>query len=157
MTLSEKALQIAISQIGQKENPLGSNWGEPVKTYLHSVGINFPAAWCYAFLYYCFERAAEELSIVNPLPKTGSVLHAWELAPIANKISIHPQVGDIFIADHGGGLGHAGIIESLQSSAVILILNTIDGNTNNNGSREGVEVERKVRKAAPPIIGYLRF
>lgn len=34
MTLSELALQKAQAQIGQHEDPLGSNWGFPVKGWL---------------------------------------------------------------------------------------------------------------------------
>lgn len=153
--LSLKALEIAKSQIGQTEKPLGSNWGEPVKSYLASVGINFPAAWCYAFDYWCFEQAAEALGEVNPLPRTGSVLHAWGMAPAANKVIGKPQPGDIFIMDLGGGLGHAGFVEVVEDDN--FTLSTIDGNTNNNGSREGVEVEAKTRHNQKPIIGYLRF
>jgi hypothetical protein len=151
--LSDAALRVAISQVGQTEKPLGSNWGEPVKTYLASVGINFPAAWCFAFDYWCFGQAAAELHVPNPLPKTGSVLHAWETADSVHKITSNPQAGDIFIMDLGGGLGHAGIVESVVPS----ILHTIDGNTNNGGSREGIEVERKSRPPVHPIIGYLRY
>lgn len=153
--LSDEALRIAITQIGQTEKPLGSNWGEPVKTYLASVGINFPAAWCIAFGYWCFQEAADNLGIQNPVPKTGSVLHCWEIADTKYKILGRPQKGDIFIMDLGNGLGHAGLVEEVEADNIIL--HTIDGNTNNNGSREGVEVERKIRHNQKPIIGYLRF
>ena len=51
MALSQKALAVAVSQIGVEETPRGSNWGVPVKDYLISVGINFPASWCMAFIY----------------------------------------------------------------------------------------------------------
>lgn len=153
--LSDEALRIAVTQIGQTEKPLGSNWGEPVKTYLASVGINFPAAWCIAFAHWCFQEAADNLGVSNPVPKTGSVLHCWETAPATNKIIGRPQVGDIFIMDLGGGLGHAGFVEKIDVDNFTLF--TIDGNTNVNGSREGVEVERKTRHNQKPIIGYLRF
>jgi len=39
MALSQKALAVAVSQIGVEETPRGSNWGVPVKDYLISVGI----------------------------------------------------------------------------------------------------------------------
>lgn len=152
--LTDAALKIAFAQVGQTEKPLGSNWGEPVKSYLNSVGINFPAAWCYAFAHWCFDQAANELKILNPLPKTGSVLHAWELAAPENKTTI-PQVGDIFIMDLGGGLGHCGFVHYIREDN--FTLDTIDGNTNNDGSREGIEVEGKTRHNQKPIIGYLRY
>jgi len=152
--LSQKALEIAISQLGKEENPRGSNWGkvgDPVPMYLASVGINFPASWCMAFVYWCFDEAAKQLGILNPLPKTGGVLNAWENRP-RHRVKI-PQPGDVFIMDLGHGLGHTGIVEIVHPDD----LPTIEGNTNDTGSREGYEVARKVRHDRNPIIGYLRF
>jgi surface antigen len=152
MTLQQKALEVAISQIGEEEKPRGSNWGEPVKSYLASVGINFPASWCMSFVYWCFKQAAKELGIVTPLVKTGGVLNAWNKAPAAVKVT-KPQPGDIFIQDHGHGLGHTGIVVKVNKDGTI---DTIEGNTNDTGSREGYEVCRRVRKQSS-IIGYLRY
>lgn len=151
-TLQQRSLEVAITQIGQHEQPPGSNWGEPVISYLASVGINFPAAWCYSFAYWCFTEASKEMGTPNPLPKTGSVLHAWHTVDVIHRVTGEPQPGDIFIQDHGQGLGHCGIVERVEASVV----HTIDGNTNNNGSREGVDVERKIRNRNK-IIGYLRY
>jgi hypothetical protein len=152
MTLQEKALEIAVSQIGQEEKPRGSNWGEPVKSYLASVGITFPASWCMAFMYWCFKAAAKELGRTIPLVKTGGVLNAWQKAPASVKVS-DPQPGDIFIQDHGHGLGHTGIVVKVNKDGTI---DTIEGNTNDTGSREGYEVCRRTRSRAK-ILGYLRF
>lgn len=151
MTLQQKAIEIAISQIGQEEKPRGSNWGEPVKSYLASVGIAFPASWCMSFVYWCFLQAAKAMGIKTPLAKTGGVLNAWQKAPASVKV-IDPQPGDIFIQDHGHGLGHTGIVEWVEGDDV----HTIEGNTNDTGSREGYEVCRRVRKKSS-IIGYLRY
>lgn len=151
MALQQKAIEIAISQLGQEEKPRGSNWGEPVKSYLASVGITFPASWCMSFVYWCFLQAAKALNIKTPLTKTGGVLNAWNKAPATVKVT-DPQPGDIFIQDHGHGLGHTGIVERVEGDNVY----TIEGNTNDTGSREGYEVCRRVRKKSS-IIGYLRY
>jgi len=156
--LSDQALTIAIGQVGQKENPLGSNWGHPVQDYLASIGIHFPASWCMAFVYWCFDHAAGQLAQPNPLFKTGGVLTQWTNRPL-NRIIVAapanpPKPGDIFIMDLGKGLGHTGIVELLGADGS---LHTIEGNTNDSGSREGIEVAKKVRNNKKPIIGYLRF
>ena len=151
--LAQRALTVAITQIGQKEDPIGSNWGHPVKDYLASVGINFPASWCLAFVHWCYDTAAKQMGINNPLPKTGGVLHAWELADLSHKVTGTPQPGDIFIMDLGHGLGHTGFVE-LENGPII---NNIEGNTNDTGSREGFEVCRRHRTITPIIIGYLRY
>lgn len=151
--LSDAALKEAITQIGQQEKPLASNWGHPVQDYLLSVGINFPASWCMAFVYWCFLKTKEGTGESIPLIKTGGVLHAWETADPANKIHEDPQPGDIFIMDFGKGLGHTGIVEAVNGHT----LSTIEGNTNDTGSREGIEVCRRTRYDQKPIIGYLRY
>lgn len=160
MDLKTTALQIAQTQVGQTEKPLGSNWGMPVQNYLASVGINFPASWCMAFMYYCFDHAALQLGVTNPLFKTGGVLAQYNNRR-ANLVAIDPLKplqdqllpGDIFIMRMEGGEGHTGIIENLNGDTI----HTIEGNTNNNGSREGTAVERKIRYNKPPIIAFLRF
>lgn len=152
--LALKALEIAESRIGQKENPLGSNWGHPVQDWLARVGVHAPAAWCMAFGWCCVDDAAKELGVSNPLPCSAGVLHAWQMVDAVHKITSDPQVGDIFIMDLGGGLGHCGLVKAVPDAVALV---TIDGNTNNNGSREGIQVELKDRHQGHPIIGYLRF
>lgn len=141
----------------KQENPKGSNWGHPVQDYLASVDIFFPASWCMAFLYWCFKDAAGQLGLQNPLIKTGGVLAQWHGQDPKHQVPVFQakvEPGDIFIMDLGHGLGHTGIVESFTPGGM---LNTIEGNTNDTGSREGYEVVRKIRKPAGPIIGYLRF
>ncbi len=151
--LSDKALEIAITQIGQEEKPLGSNWGSPVKEYLASVGIGFPAAWCMSFMYWCFREASKQLRAPNTAVKTGGVLSAWNKASKEFKAN-KPSVGSLFIEDHGHGLGHTGIVASFDNEFIY----TIEGNTNNNGTREGVRVERKKRAISSPLIkGYINY
>jgi len=136
-TLVDTALQIARTEIGQSEVPKGSNWGPAVSKYLASVGIGFPAAWCMAFVYWCVNKAADEMKVPNPLFKTGGVMAQWN-ASKALRVKT-PQRGDIFIMDFGKGLGHTGIVESVQGDRIM----TIEGNANSQGSRDGVEVCRK--------------
>jgi hypothetical protein len=155
MTLGQLALKYAIAELGKQEIPLGSNWGPHVRKYLQSVGLDFPAAWCAAFVYWCFAQAAKEMGIPNPVPKTGGVLNMWRLADAKNKMkaTIEPQRGDIFIMDYGKGLGHEGIVEKKDATFVY----NVEGNTNDSGSREGIEVTRKQRPRKGKIIGYLRY
>ena len=147
--LGKSALSVASSQIGKCEQPLGSNWGTPVKGYLASVGINFPASWCMAFVYWCFEQANKG---INPLIKTGGVLAHWNKADKSYRVVGEPKSGDIFIMDFGKGLGHTGIVDKVDETFIY----TIEGNTNDSGSREGIMVTRKQRPRKS-IKGYLRY
>ena len=121
-----------------------------------------------AFMYWCVKEAITKLvptglikfinslQSYNPMVRTGGVLEQWKLIRPEYKIAVGetPQPGDIFIMDLGHGLGHTGIVERVDPDGT---LHTIEGNTNDTGSREGYEVARKIRHNQAPIIGYLRF
>lgn len=150
--LSDKALQISTTQIGQDEKPHGSNWGHPVKDYLISVGIGFPASWCMAFVYWCFSKAAIDNKIINTAIKTGGVLAAWNKVDAKRKTTL-PSIGSVFIIDFGHGLGHTGIVEKFDANFIY----TIEGNTNDTGSREGIEVCRRKRTRKSINKGYINY
>ena len=69
-----------------------------------------------------------------------------------NKKFSKPQEGDIFIMDYGKGLGHTGFVERIEGSKI----HTIEGNTNDTGSREGYEVCRRVRDISK-CKGFIRI
>jgi hypothetical protein len=153
--LTDAALKVAQSQVGEMEKPLGSNWGHPVEDYLACAGVNFAAPWCMAFQYWCFTQASTGMGIANPLTQTASVSHAWQVAYPYHKITAEPiQIGDIFIMLFEAGGGHTGIVESIDADGT---LHTIEGNTDLNGSPEGIGVFRRTRHFSSPIVGFLRY
>jgi CHAP domain len=142
-------LNVAKKELGKQEIPLNSNWGEHVQKYLHSVGIDFPASWCMAFVYWCVLQTKP----VNPLVKTGGVMRQWNEIDPKYKVKA-PQAGDIFIMDFGKGLGHTGFVESVSGNSMI----TIEGNaTTISGSREGIEVCRKTTRTVSSCKGFIRI
>lgn len=141
-----KHLEIAIGELGKAEQPHGSNWGPHVQKYLASVGIKFPAAWCMAFVYWCCSTADQD----TPLAKTGGVLDQWNKVMPRYKVK-KPEPGDIFVMNFGKGLGHTGFVERVDGLNIL----TIEGNTNDEGSREGYEVARRVRKISA-CVGFIR-
>lgn len=149
--IGNKAIEIAKTQLGIHEIPLNTNKGPQIKEYLKSVGLNEGYSWCMAFVYWCFKKASEELKTTNTAIKTAGVLNAWNTASSKIK-SITPQIGAVFIMDFGKGQGHTGIVESFDN----LYINTIEGNSNDEGSREGYEVckRKRLRKT---IKGYLIY
>ena len=159
-TLMLQGLGIAGSQVGQMEVPIGSNRGPMVDEYLRVTGVPLGGAnadsraWCMAFVYWSFRTAATALGAINPLPKTASVLNHWQLAasvPGARLIRASEafnapsliKPGLIFILDFGGGLGHTGLVERVMPGGRLA---TIEGNTNDDGSRSGVGVFRLDRR-----------
>jgi len=152
-TLAKESLFVAQTQVHVFELP--QNRGAAVARYLKSVGLDEGYPWCMAFVYWCVEMAARRLHVNNPLVKTGGVLFQWEhtnlqkIAPRSSNIS----PGDIFIIDFGAGKGHTGFVEEIHGNLLV----TIEGNSNDNGSREGVEVARRERVMSEINKGYIRL
>jgi hypothetical protein len=165
--LAKEVIAFATTQIGVLEQPLGSNKGPEVNKYLASVGLSPGHFWCVAFTYFCHQQAASNLGIVNPHVKTAGVLDHWNRAknqPGASRITTSAAVanpalvtpGSLFIIDHGGGLGHTGIVTNVVSG----LLETIEGNTNSGGSSNGIGVfRRNARKinATKGLKGFIEY
>jgi CHAP domain len=150
-TLAQASLQVALTQNGVSEQPKGSNGGPQVSQYLRSIGLGPGYAWCMAFVYWCVNKAAQDLQVPNPLVKTGGVLHQYNTTKLRKlpKTSIGIKAGDIFIMDFGKGLGHTGFVIKIEKGLV----HTIEGNTNDDGSREGYEVAIRTR----PLSSFKAF
>jgi hypothetical protein len=157
----KEALKIAVTQIGVMEKPLGSNRGPEVNQYLDSVGLGPGQFWCMAFVYYCFDKAADKLSRNNPLVKTGHCMTHWNSTKgkkilAANAVNNPSLVkpGQIFIINTGGSSGHTGIVEKLEGG----FLHTIEGNSNTEGSRNGIGVFRLNRRKITKINrGFVEY
>jgi hypothetical protein len=147
--LAKSALEIALQQLGDHEKPKGSNAGKEVEEFLSAVGLKGGYAWCMAYVYFCVNKASIDLKITNPLLKTAGVLKQWNERPDLRVGE--PQAGDVFIMDFGKGKGHTGFVVKADKTYIY----TIEGNTNDDGSREGYEVALMKRKKST-IKGYLR-
>jgi CHAP domain len=99
VTLSETAVEIALSQIGVREQG-ANNEGPQVDVYLASVGLAPGYPWCAAFAVWTFRQAAQQLGIVSPCPKTAKAVKLWQYADGACRDS-NPSVGALYVLDHG--------------------------------------------------------
>ncbi|HFT4298401.1 hypothetical protein MKX24_22755 [Klebsiella quasipneumoniae] len=66
-------INAARSQLNVKEEPLNSNSGPMVNTYLDYVGSPSGSPWCMAFVYWCSCQAG-----IPGLPKTASVAKFYQ-------------------------------------------------------------------------------
>ena len=167
-SLASAAVDFAATQVGVLEHPLGSNRGPEVDQYLRAVGLNPVGqsfAWCVAFTHFCYLKAAESLGRDNPHIKTAGVLDHWnqagrkpgvlritKAAAISDPGLVKP--GSLFIIDFGGGFGHSGMVVETNSGRMI----TIEGNTNDGGSRNGIGVfKRDARKINQINKGFIDY
>ena len=164
----EAVLATAASQVGVLERPRNSNSGPEVNEYLRRAGVplNQPAdrkPWCCAFVYWCFDESARTRGRENPMLRTAGCLDHWSRATergarriTAARAFQDPSLvasGMVFIADHGGGRGHTGFVESVQTG----FLHTIEGNTDASQTREGGGVYRLRRKLADINRGFIDY
>jgi hypothetical protein len=165
--LAMAATEVARTELGVLEDPPGSNRGPRIDEYLRLVGLNPEAGsfpWCAAFVFFCFQQAASRKRKRNPLVKTAGVLSHWNRAEAngarrikAVEAAARPELvlpGHIFIMDFGGGAGHTGIVTGISRGKLV----TIEGNTNDGGSREGVGVFARTGRTIGSINkGFLEY
>jgi hypothetical protein len=164
--LAGAALKKAEAEIGVMEDPPGSNSGPMVDKFLASAGAGPGDSWCMAFVHWCFEQAAHDLGAPNIFPRTAGCLDAWAKVSAASPQRVvtaaaaktDPSLvkpGFVFILDHGHGHGHTGFVSATAGGA----LRTVEGNSNDNGSANGVGVfalnRRSVMEA--DLKGFLDF
>lgn len=143
-TMAGELVRLATSQLGIREVPTDSNRGERVEAYQAATwygGTGWP--WCAAFLCWLFREAGAADSW---RPKTPG---AWDFENWARK---HPdkvtlykpashtriKPGDVVIYT----FSHIGLAVEAESGGRV---DTIEGNTDAAGSREGGGVYRKNR------------
>lgn len=149
-------VSIALSQIGIREEG-GRNRGPMVDEYIRSVGLDPTKggvkgyAWCAAFVFWAVREAHQrsmwEQSMSGPaqlpIDKTAWV---WDLLKNKDRLcAIKP--GCVFVMSHSTDpklmpfKAHTGFVVDVHGDTV----ETVEGNTDGSGGREGDGVYRKHR------------
>ncbi len=129
MTMDDKTVVWwALSQVGVKEDPGRKNRGPKVDEYIRAGGLEPEQgafAWCCGYVCWVLEQAGVRH------PVTCSV-ERWErLAREQGWTSrFDPEPGDVAIHLSPTG-NHCGIVETAEGPS------TVEGNSNEEGSREG--------------------
>lgn len=145
----DRLQQIYLGEVGVRERT-GRNDGERVAEYLRYTHLGEGYAWCASFVSWVYGQAgyAEPRTAWSPsLFPSKRVI--WErgrgLRPIAKSpaATLLPQKGDVFgiYFNSVKRIAHAGFVDEWGDKYVI----TVEGNTNEAGSREGDGVYRKRR------------
>jgi len=164
--LATSALEIAGSQIGVLERPRGSNGGPEVDAFMAAIDPSLQGQpWCMAFVFWCFKHAAQQANLPLEVPQTASVWRSWEMAQeqgvgkilSAREARADPdrvKPGMVFYIDTGGRNGHTGFVKDVIDGKLV----TIEGNTNNDGSREGYGVFLRSKRRVETInLGFIEF
>ena len=144
LPFSERRLLIAAYEcdvLKVQEQPRGTNRGARVETYLKSVGLGGGYAWCAAFVTWC-SKQSDPSHKVAPNPAMAA---SWlKFQPKSRKEVKRGDLGGFINAD---GTGHVYLITFVEYNAKkeAVRVHTIEGNSNDEGIREGFEVCRRVR------------
>ncbi len=144
---AKEIVAIMRTQVGVMENPMDSNTGVEVREYQKSTSLSGTGwAWCAAFVCWCFQKVADskKVSYSFKLPKTAG---AYDFVNWAKRNSEYIEIikdknkilpGDLIIFT----FSHIGISNGVVKSGRV---DTIEGNTDGKGSREGGGVYKKNR------------
>lgn len=117
-------LEAAVGEIGNIEQPDGSNRGPRIDLYT-APDLGIP--WCAAFASWCFAKAESG----SPFGRILSALKMRDWAVANGRVlgaGALPQAGDVFVILRGDLHGHVGIVAGLTPEARIY---TIEGNSGN--------------------------
>lgn len=154
-TLAEVAVQIALSYDGVREQG-GNNLGPEVWMFQKSIGLEPGDPWCAAFVCFCIKEAAKHLGVKPKFEYGGSAYKLWT-RNLALALTA-PGENCVFLIDHGLSktghrIGHAGFVVA-QNQSHSETLETMEGNTNAAGSRDGDGAYHKSREVAEFAKGY---
>jgi hypothetical protein len=144
--VGEIAVAIALreAQMGAYERA-NDNRGERVDEYVVASGGQLGQAWCAMFVYWCFNQAARQLGVNNPMPAIFGAAQLQLWAKNANKLVATPALGDILIKESR----HAGLVtgSALGNGTFPSVEGNTWANTDLAHRREGVYVLKNERVA----------
>jgi hypothetical protein len=165
--LSQKIVEVAKSYIGQQE--ISGNKGFKNTAFqkkMQDCGWQMGSAWCAYFTELVWKEAFGKshplYSTLDRLfsPSAVSTYSNFKGYPNGFKAGSTPKVGSLVVWRLGNGWqGHIGIVTEIVDKSTF---KTIEGNTNNAGGREGIEVAKKIRTLGMPfkakglnLIGFI--
>lgn len=137
----------------------GKNRGPRIDEWNTAVHAPVGSPWCAAWVFGMHAIAATSCGVTNFCPQTAGALKLWHRG-ISFRVPM-PVPGSVFVLDTGdpGGFGHVGIVEVVSPSGDLVV--SIEGNTNDAGSREGNTVARHSWRPSEEkrgkLMGYLSF
>ena len=136
-----KLSEIARLDIGLEESPRGSNKGKQIQKFFDADDLDEKDgyAWCASTVSYWTQQFIKENGLKLKAPRIAGVIRFPEWARAQGlTVSKTPKSNSIVVFT----FSHIGIVESVKDSQNVI---TIEGNTNDDGSREGYRVCRRTR------------
>lgn len=134
--------KIYSAEIGTRELT-GHNDGKRVEEYLASCSLKRGQPWCAAFVTWTFKEAGVKAIVSGYSPNWFTSKYViWSKGGKNNRSPGPADVGGLYFANKGR-IAHTFFIDQWKDGSSNTI--TVEGNTNEAGSREGDGVYRKRR------------
>lgn len=154
--IAQRVVQLALDEVGNAEDPSGSNCGPNINKYFETLGYRCGQPWCAAFVRYIYFQAGA--------PEVGGGLSAKAVGTWFDNNKefwdwdepIRPRPGDIFVKGRNGsgddldnGSGHIGIVVSIDGFTMV----TVEGNSANKVSQRTYHDYRAISE----LVGFGRY
>lgn len=144
VAIQKALLKTFASYVGIHEEPMGSNNGEMVDKFNASCGLDPKehAPWCASCAHYGYA--------LNGVEAPGAYSPSWFIkARVVQRNQVaQADVGLVYFASKGRYAHTIAAIEKVVFSAGRVVqVQTLEGNTNAQGSREGDQFARRIRAA----------
>lgn len=152
----KEVIDLAKSQLHVREKT-GNNDGKEVETYLSHVGLKKGDPWCAAFVSYVLSYSGIENTCIGYSPvwfRSQYLVYKRDLPGKTDFEKVQPaDVFGIYFLNKNR-IAHVGFIIRLENQYIL----TIEGNTNEVGSREGDGVYSKRRNTDQiyAVSNYIR-
>lgn len=149
-------LVVAYAQQHLRQHPRevgGQNRGPWVRLYMDG-NEGEPWAWCAGFACYCLKRACETLKQPLPITLSFSCDDLAKSAKNKGKFVNHSAIkaGSLFLVRKtASDWTHTGIVIDVDTETC----KTIEGNTNDDGNREGYEVCTRIRSRKNEKLDFI--
>jgi hypothetical protein len=136
------------------ESPRGTNRGREIDQYLKECGLGVGQPWCAAFVSHHVKKGAsdvrsrlpEDFQLAWVMTANCNDIYHWGLFH-RNMLLSRPLVGSIFLVRRSNGtFKHCGIVVSIGADG--RSIETVEGNSNDDGSSEGIGVFNLRRSVA---------
>lgn len=142
LPIREQLAEVYLSQVGVREAGK-NNHGPEVKLYLASVGLGEGYAWCAAFTKWGFDQVGIATTGANAWSPSWFPSNRIIYKRDSKSLNANGKKGDVFGLYYANlkRIGHVGFIHEWTENYIV----TVEGNTNDGGSREGDGVYKKKR------------
>lgn len=142
-------IDVAKAEVGHHEGRTNGHWNNDQKYSKEVPGLEWSnrQPWCATFVSWC----AMKSGLGSLYPRTASCDVGGQWFKSQGRWSEYPAVGAQVFLGYPNDLNHTGIVTSFNDKYIW----TVEGNTNDSGSREGDGVYvRQRERASSSIIGY---